>query len=122
MMFFGGLYYAVPRLTGRPWASAGLTNGHRVLAVLGVALLVVSLAAAGWKQGASLMDPKTPLGDIFGQLRVSLMAGTVAQLVLLTANLLLVVNFFQSICSKRTAVVSVESPFRQPTVLEVHAS
>ena len=31
MMFFGAIYYMVPRLTGAAWASPGLTAGHRVL-------------------------------------------------------------------------------------------
>ena len=43
MMFFGAIYYMVPRLTGNAWASTGLTAGHRVLVVFGVVVSVVTL-------------------------------------------------------------------------------
>ena len=42
MMFFGAIYYIVPRLTGTAWASGGLMMGHRALVLFGVAVLVIT--------------------------------------------------------------------------------
>ena len=122
MMLFGALYYMLPRLTGRPWASAALTTGHRLLVSFGVVLLVVTLAVAGWTQGSDLLDPKLALGEIFNRLRVPLMVGTAAQIALVAANLLLVVNFFRSACVCCATSTPSETPFRQPSALEAHAS
>lgn len=122
MMLFGGIYYMVPRITGNPWSSAGLAIGHRVLVMAGVVFLVVTLAVAGGSQSADLLDPKIGVGDIFGRIRLSLLISSGAQLLLLAANLLLLVNFFRTICVWRTNTASAAALFRQPATLEVHAS
>jgi cytochrome c oxidase cbb3-type subunit 1 len=121
MMFFGALYFMAPRLTGEGWASSALTTGHRVLAGLGVLLLVATLAAAGWTQASGLLDAKVPFGDIVSNLRVALLLNTAAHGMLLTANLLLVVNFFRTacVCCESAAVAN---PFRQSAKVEAHAS
>ena len=121
MMLFGGIYYMVPRVTGNAWASSGLVAGHRVLVIAGVVLLVVTLAVAGGSQSADLLDPKVGLGDIFGRVRLSLLISTGAQLMLLAANLLLLVNFCRTACAPRTATTTAPL-FRQPATLEAHAS
>jgi hypothetical protein len=50
------------------------------------------------------------------------MVGTAAQIALVAANLLLVVNFFRSACVCCAASTPSETPFRQPSALEAHAS
>jgi cytochrome c oxidase cbb3-type subunit 1 len=125
MILFGGIYFAVPRLTGRPWASAAFVAGHRVTVVLGILLLVVSLAAAGWIQGHDLNNPKVSFADIADHTRPWLLAATAAQLILLTANLLLLVNFCRSACAAcccwRKSTPE-ESPFRPATTMEAPLS
>ena len=120
MMIFGGLYYMLPRLTGRPWASSGLTVGHRVLVTFGIVLLVVTLFVGGWTQGDELLDVKVGMNDIFSRLRLTLMISSGAQLALLVANLLLFVNFCRSACACVTGPAPAASPFRQPSTLEAH--
>lgn len=122
MMIFGGLYYMVPRLTGRPWASGALTSGHRVLVSLGVVLLVVALAVGGWTQGDNLLNPKLGLGEIYAQLRLTLMIGTAANIALLAANLFLLVNFVRSAFGCCESAAPAEPAFRQPVALEAHVS
>ena len=101
MMLFGTLYYAVPRLTGRPWASAGLLHGHLVLAFAGLALLIVSLAFAGLIQGGELNYPMVSFPRIAQDTRPWLRAASVAQAILLFANGLLAVNFARTVgCGK----------------------
>jgi cytochrome c oxidase cbb3-type subunit 1 len=121
MMFFGAIYYMVPRLTGNAWASAGLLGGHRILAVSGVGLSIVALTYAGFTQGAGLLDEKTSFATIFGHIRMTLLVNTAAQLLLVTGNVLLLVNLIRSACPATNAV-SVGTLFRQPSKLEAHAS
>jgi cytochrome c oxidase cbb3-type subunit 1 len=120
LMFFGTIYYLGPRLTGRPWASSALLAGHRVTVIGGAILLVVTLFVAGWTQGSELINPKVAMGDILPRIRLPLLLSTGAQLLLLAANLMFLVNFCRSVCACRTTVAT-EPVFRQPAALEVHA-
>jgi cytochrome c oxidase cbb3-type subunit I len=122
MMLFGAIYYMVPRLTGNRWASSGLTGGHAVLVKVGVVASVVTLFVAGWTQGANLLDPKIPMSAVFGGVKLSLLMNSGAQLILLGANLLLLVNFCRTACVCKTTSAPAEDIFRQPAALEAHAS
>lgn len=121
MMFFGAIYYLVPRLTGSPWASGGLIAGHKFLVSTGVLLLVIALFVAGWQQGGALLDPKQSMTAIATSLRTPLLGATVAQAVLILANLLLLVNFCRSACAGCKPVASAETTFRKPSAMEAHA-
>jgi len=100
LMFFGAVYFAVPRLAGRAWASGSLVRGHLVLAVLGAALLVVSLGAAGLIQGAALNDSSVPFSEIAERTRTWLLLATAADSMILFGNLLLAVNFIQTVACR----------------------
>jgi cytochrome c oxidase cbb3-type subunit 1 len=99
LMVFGAVYFAVPRLSGRAWASGSLMRGHLTLAVLGAALLVVSLGAAGLIQGAALNDAAVPFSDIADRTRTWLLLATAADVMILFGNLLLAANFIQTVAS-----------------------
>jgi cytochrome c oxidase cbb3-type subunit 1 len=118
MMLFGAIYFAVPRLTGQPWASALLVSGHRVLAMIGVGLLVTGLAAAGKTQGHDLLDAKVTFAEIATHTRTSLLAVVGAQSILLLGNIILLVNFCRSASACCCASAPAESPFRQPSAME----
>ncbi|MSU48581.1 MAG: hypothetical protein EXS37_05710 [Opitutus sp.] len=120
MIFFGAIYYMVPRLTGNFWASVPLAMGHRVLVMVGVLLSVAALAAAGWTQAAGLLDAKVSFASIFGQMRVALLIDTSAQFILLAANLLLFVNLVRTACPCNSGVAA--AVFSQPSTLEAPAS
>ncbi|MES2695410.1 MAG: cbb3-type cytochrome c oxidase subunit I [Verrucomicrobiota bacterium] len=123
MMFYGVIYYMVPRLTGQPWASAGLVAGHRVFAMVGVLLLVVTLGVAGCAQGAGLLDPANTYATILGSMNKWLLGTTVANLLLLGANFLLFVNFAKTACSACCSKSArSENLFRQPSTLEASAT
>ncbi len=113
MIFFGAIYFMVPRLTGNGWASTGLTVGHRVLVSLGIVALVVTLAVAGWTQGSDLLDAKLAFGDIIGRAKLTLLITSGAQIALLCANVLLLVNFLQTISATVVADVTALSPLRE---------
>jgi len=97
MMLFGTMYFALPRIVGRSWASRGLVLGHFTLSALGILLLAACLGAAGWVQGEALNDPKTAFSEIAGLTRNWLLGATAAQALLLFANILLAVNFFRTL-------------------------
>ncbi len=121
MMLFGAIYYAVPRLTGRPWHSAMLVSGHRISVTLGVALLVVSLTVAGWSQGHDLLDAKVPFTEIAAHLRPWLLAAAAAQAILLLGNLIFLVNFLRGLGASLLSA-PVETPFRAPSAMEAPVS
>jgi cytochrome c oxidase cbb3-type subunit 1 len=121
MLLFGTIYYMVPRLTGNAWASAGLAAGHRILVMAGVVLMVVTLAVAGGSQSTDLLNAKVSMGDIFGRMRLSLLISTGAQIILLAANALLLVNFCRTACGCKPDAAAA-ALFRQPATLEAHAS
>ena len=100
LMLFGAVYFAVPRLAGRPWASGALMTGHLVLAVVGVALLAVSLGAAGLIQGAALNEPAVPFAEIAERTRTWLLVATAADSLILFGNLLLAANFIQTVACR----------------------
>jgi cytochrome c oxidase cbb3-type subunit 1 len=123
MLLFGSIYFAVPRLTGRPWSSGSLVRGHVVVSILGILLLVGCLAMAGWIQGSELNNAKTTFREIADHTRPWLLGVTAAQALLLVGNILLLVNFFSSVCSLCCSDAAPESGlFGQPTTMEVHAS
>ncbi|MBL9202046.1 MAG: cbb3-type cytochrome c oxidase subunit I [Opitutaceae bacterium] len=122
MMFFGGIYYAVPRLTNRVWASGAMIGGHRVLVIAGIVGAVLALAIAGNSQGSALLDPKVSFAEMANQMRVSLLAHTAAQAVLLAANLLLLVNFLRSACCCGTSTEAPPALFAVESAKEGSAS
>jgi cytochrome c oxidase cbb3-type subunit 1 len=123
MILFGGIYFAVPRLTGRAWPSSTFVTWHRVGVLLGLALLLVSLSAAGWAQAQGLANKETTFATIAVRTNPWLLGATAAQFVLLVANLLLAVNFCRAAlgtcCPGSAPAVA---PFRPATAMEALAS
>lgn len=115
MLFFGAIYYIVPRLTGNAWASTGFTVGHRVLVSVGVVVLVVTLAVAGWTQGSDLLNAKVAFADVIDHVRLTLLISSGAQFVLLVANVLLLVNFLRTISATVVADVTALNPIQPAT-------
>jgi cytochrome c oxidase cbb3-type subunit 1 len=118
MIFFGAITFMVPSLTGVAWASSALSVGHRVTVKGGLLILLASLVVGGWTQAVDLLNAKTPFSDILGHLNLCLLAATAGQLVLLAANLLLLVNFFQTVrlgCCASSAAAG--ATFRQPSTM-----
>jgi cytochrome c oxidase cbb3-type subunit 1 len=121
MLFFGAIYFMVPRLTGRPWASAALTSGHMVAVMIGIVGSVVALAAASVVQGDLLLDAKVGFAEIFMRVRLPLLLNTAAQFTLLSASLLVLVNFCRTalVCEGEKAATDV---FRRPIGAEATVS
>lgn len=123
MLFFGAIYFMVPRVSGRAWASGVFVNGHFALMVLGILLLVGALVGAGVVQGEGLNDASVTFAQMGANTRPALLVATAAQGLLLLGNLLFAVNFFRTACffSSRSSV-PVSDLLRQPSTMEAPAS
>ena len=64
MIMFGLLYYMVPRLTGREWASSRLIRVHFWCDAVGITLYFAALSISGWWQGRMMNDPNVPFANI----------------------------------------------------------
>lgn len=64
MVMFGAMYYIVPRLTGREWASARLIRLHFWAVAIGVLLMFVSLTAAGVIQGLEMNQARQSISSL----------------------------------------------------------
>ncbi|HEX2852945.1 MAG TPA: cbb3-type cytochrome c oxidase subunit I [Opitutaceae bacterium] len=124
MMFFGAIYFLVPRVAGRVWASGALVRGHFFLTAVGVLLLVAALAKAGLTQGHGLNTASVSFAQIAADTRTSLLIATAAQGILLLGNLIFAFNFFHTACSfsPSKSGVPVTDLLRQPSTMEAPAS
>lgn len=78
MVMFGAMYYMIPRLTGREWASPALIRVHFWSAAVGVTMYFVSLSIGGWWQGRMQNNPNVPWANVIGYLLPYLFARSVA--------------------------------------------
>jgi cytochrome c oxidase cbb3-type subunit 1 len=96
MVMFGTMYYMIPRLTGREWASPGLIRVHFWAAAVGITIYFVSLSIGGWWQGRMLNNPNVPFANIVQYLLPYLFARSVAGVLMTVGHLafatLLVMN------------------------------
>ena len=67
MTMFGAMYYIIPRLTGREWASAGLIRIHFWCVGLGLFLMVAALTLGGKIQGLEMNQAQAPLSQYVGE-------------------------------------------------------
>lgn len=60
MVFFGAMYFIVPRITGREWPFPSLIAAHFWLATIGIGVYFVTLSVGGWLQGLAMLDAAKP--------------------------------------------------------------
>jgi cytochrome c oxidase cbb3-type subunit 1 len=125
---FGAAYFILPRLTGREWRSSALVKAHFGTAALGVLLLTVGLAYAGWEQGHLLNDAAIPFGDITKALTFWFTFRSVGLVLLLVGHVAFLINFVWIACplgSKGTSVAQFSIPpalsLTKESVTEGHA-
>jgi cytochrome c oxidase cbb3-type subunit I len=119
-ILFGGIYFALPRITGKAWFSGALVKAHLGLTVAGIGLLLVSLVLASVTQSQELLDRNIPLGDIATHLHVWLSVSVAAQVILLVGNLAFAANFYLTSC--RILNISAPAWFSAPAAPQTHAS
>ena len=97
-VLFGGIYFALPRITGNLWTSAGLVRAHVGATVVGLLLLLISLGGAYYVQSQGLLDAKVSFATITAQTRPWLLGAFYGQAILLVGNIALLVNLLASAC------------------------
>ncbi|GFE84163.1 membrane protein [Steroidobacter agaridevorans] len=63
LVFFGAMYFIVPRVTRREWPYPRLIAAHFWLSSIGVAIYVIALCVGGWLQGEAMLDAGKPFMD-----------------------------------------------------------
>lgn len=119
-MLMGGVYFALPRITGKAWYSGGLVRVHITLTLLGILLLLAGLVGASLVQSRGLLDPKVAFSDITRGTSGGLSLASAAEAILLLGNILFLANFYLTSCE----ILNISKPaaFNPPTAAETHAS
>lgn len=63
MVFFGAMYFIVPRITQREWPYPTLIAAHFWLATIGIGVYFITLSIGGWLQGVAMLDAARPFMD-----------------------------------------------------------
>lgn len=93
MVFFGSIYFVVPRITGREWPSARLISAHFWLVAGGITLYFVSLTIGGWLQGLAMLDATRPFMDSVAATLPYLKARSVGGSLMVAGHLVFVAHF-----------------------------
>ncbi len=118
-LLFGGIYFALPRITGKAWFSAGLVRAHLVLTVVGLVLLLASLLGAHAFQSHGLLDATVSFQEITRGSRPWLLGASAAQAILLFGNIAFLANFYTTACE--ILKLSEPAAFAAPPAQEAHA-
>jgi len=120
MVLTGGIYFALPRITGKAWFSGALVRAHLATSVLGVFVVLASLVLASVAQSRDLLDAKVEFTTIVAQTKPWLEGVAVGQAILLLGNLLFLANAYLTAC--RILNISVPASFAAPAAMEAPAS
>jgi len=101
---FGAIYYILPRVVGIEFAFPKLIRVQHWCAMLGLVILVVSLAVGGLVQGIKLQNPDNTFAGVTNAVLPFLRVSTLGLLFLLIANLLFALNIFAMILAWKWSV------------------
>lgn len=62
-VFFGAMYFTMPRVTAREWPYPWMISAHFWLVSTGFAIYFISLTVGGWLQGEAMLDAAKPFMD-----------------------------------------------------------
>lgn len=113
MVFFGGIYFMVPRVLGREWPSPALISAHFWLAAVGVAIYFLSLTVGGWLQGLAMLDAARPFMDSVALTVPYLKARTLGGALMAAGHLAFTLHFLLMLAGKWTRSGA-------PTLLKAH--
>ena len=92
-VFFGAIYFVMPRITAREWPYPWLIALHFWLAMVGIAVYFWSLTIGGWLQGEAMLDAARPFMDSVTLTLPWLKARSVGGSLMLLAHLAFAVHF-----------------------------
>jgi cytochrome c oxidase cbb3-type subunit I len=100
MIFFGLLYYMVPRLTGREWASSGLIRLHFWCAAIGITAYFAALSIGGWWHGRMMNNPDLPWANIIIYLQPHFLGRSIAGVLLTVGHVAFAVLFVMNLMGR----------------------
>ncbi|MBH9578698.1 cbb3-type cytochrome c oxidase subunit I [Inhella proteolytica] len=101
MVFFGAMYFIVPRITGKEWPSPALISAHFWLAVVGIGVYFVGLSIGGWLQGLAMLDASRPFIDSMTLTLPYLKSRSVGGALMLLGHLIFALHFVLLLRSRR---------------------
>jgi len=118
---FGAIYYIVPQIIGIELRSQKMVRAHFWLALTGMVLLVLPLAAGGILQGIKLQNPSVPFPEIMKFTLHLLRVSTIGELLIMAGNVLFLGNLGGLVVSlyraRATAAYSAVTAEIQPAKL-----
>ena len=103
MVFFGAIYFIVPRVSKREWPSPALISAHFWLSSIGIAIYFGSLTIGGWLQGVAMLDASVPFMDSVTLTIPYLKGRTVGGSLMVLGHLVFVLHFVKLLASQPTA-------------------
>ena len=91
-VFFGAVYFVLPRITGREWPMPRLIDVHLVLVLVGFVVYFVSLTVGGWLQGLAMLDPESSFIESLILTRPYLIGRTIGGILMNLGHLVLAGN------------------------------
>ncbi len=110
---FGAAYFILPRVTGKEWRSGALISVHGATTALGILLMVVGIAYAGWSQGGMLNEPTVPFRQLTDAMTFWFAYRTGVIGLLLVGHAAFLINFIWIACpinSQGTAAATFRTP------------
>lgn len=101
MIFFGAIYYMMPRLLGKEWPSAWLIRGHFWLCSIGFIFYFVALTWGGLLQGIEMNTKDTPFLEIVKLTIPYLTSRSWAGSMMTLGHLFFAINFLWMILQKK---------------------
>ncbi|MCW5623660.1 MAG: cbb3-type cytochrome c oxidase subunit I [Burkholderiales bacterium] len=111
MVFFGAIYFVVPRVSGREWPSPLLIGAHFWLAAIGITIYFISLSYGGWLQGVAMLDASRPFMESVTLMLPYLKARSIGGALMVLGHLVFVLHFVLLLTTK-------PSGRNQPTLLQ----
>jgi cytochrome c oxidase cbb3-type subunit I len=99
-VFFGAIYFIVPRISGREWPYPRWIAWHFWLALAGIGVYFTALSIGGWLQGLAMLDAARPFMDSVRLTVPYLQARSVGGGLMLAAHLVFAAHFVALIAGR----------------------
>jgi len=100
MVFFGAIYFVVPRVSGREWPSPRLIAAHFWLASIGILIYFFSLSYGGWLQGEAMLDATRPFMDSVTLMAPYLKARSIGGGLMALGHIVFVIHFLRLLAGR----------------------
>lgn len=114
MVYFGAIYYIMPRLLNVEWPSRLLIRIHFWACAIGMAIYFVGLSIGGWLQGMALNRSDTPFMEIMAATIPYLKVRTVGGSLMTLGHVALAISFLWMLFKRRDSAAKTEPTLFAP--------